>query len=621
MVAAAHAWVLTAPWYRWERAGVPRYGRGTAPVLQKFASDDFVNGFLADPQRSLRFDADADQVYNVQLIGADPGQFTGRLASLFPLRPGGRPYNHDPADPVADLRRSRLVGTGTRKIYRPSHGRHYLVVCELHCDAPGLPSVDIGQACQAGLVVRRRRLDVPEESRPEALALLRALLQAQAGLADLDEATPLRPRAAKARAARIARLKADDRFGDRRAQALGEVAEARDRLARWQEANGVRAFCEGWVPSAFEGVGAWEEVEERPQSLREGWFPLRRLFPDPRNPAHDARGRTLLYGVLPTGTLDVTNAGDPRFDDRWTYEVRCFVRRHDPHCPREGLNVGAPDCGGELVWSEPTERYRLASPFDLLGTANRPVTIAMPSLSELAAQAAARPLGRFSPVRFVQPQSLAPRIEGTSLAGGSLGGEAVCFFAIPLITLVALFVLNLFLPVVVFVFNLWFLLALKFCVPPSFKFEGALQAELALIPPQAGVDAGLAVDVDAAGFACRVDGVERTGAEIHGLLADDLAHGLAAAQGYPQPPPGDPNAAALRLLHDARASAIRPALDAYSNAPLVTLSNALHEQGRLAPPAAGSGSRLDLTGALQFEPRRLCEWKHEQHLPTTGAVA
>ena len=69
-----HPWTVTAPWYAWPLAGVPSSGRGSAPLIQKFASDNFVNAFIKDPQHSLEFDADADQVYTAQLVQAQPGQ-------------------------------------------------------------------------------------------------------------------------------------------------------------------------------------------------------------------------------------------------------------------------------------------------------------------------------------------------------------------------------------------------------------------------------------------------------------------------------------------------------------------------------------------------------------------
>ncbi|WP_137940367.1 hypothetical protein [Chitinivorax sp. B] len=603
MTTITHPWAITAPWYRWPLAGVPRSGRGTAPVIQKFASDDFINEFIKDLQHSVRYNED-DQVFAVNLAAANPGQFVGKLAALFPMKSDGKPWQK--GEPVTDLRRSQLVGTGIRKLFLPAHGRHYLVVCELHCDVPGFPAVPDNEVCQAGFVVRRKRLDYPEESRPQAVALLRELVAAQGKLGELEQTVPVRPAAARKRAEKVARMKQAGQFEAAWQTAKALVAAKRQALDAWRQANGVRVFEEGWVPSAHPGVGSWQEVEDAPTTLQEAWFPLYRMFPDPANPAHDAKGRALFFGVVPTSAFDTTNSGEARFDDRSTYEIRSFFRRHACCCPRQGLNVNAPDCEGELVWSAPTEQYRLASQFDLQGTANRPVTVQMPNLAELAAQVLARPVGKFSPVKFVQPQSLQPKISGTSLSGGSMGGDAFCFFAIPLITLVALFVLNLFLPIVVFIFNLWFLLALKFCILPSFKLDPILQAELAAIPP--------GVNVDAAGFQFEFQGGIKTAVGLHSDLTDKLSHMMAQVSGEPLLLPGGaPNPA-----HHPRAAAIRPTLDQYSAAPLTDLASVMTEQ---AAKTADDGAQLDLTGNLQYEPRRICQWRDEPFLPTTGEFA
>ena len=90
-----------------------------------------------------------------------------------------------------------------------------------------------------------------------------------------------------------------------------------------------------------------------------------------------------------------------------------------------------------------------------------------------------------------------------------MGGAASCSFSIPLITIIALFVLNLFLPIVVFIFNLWFLLVLRFCIPPQIEASADVDAALAVTPP--GVD----LDAD---FAVEVSGVAQTAAELSTLM-------------------------------------------------------------------------------------------------------
>ncbi len=76
-------------------------------------------------------------------------------------------------------------------------------------------------------------------------------------------------------------------------------------------------------------------------------------------------------------------------------------------------------------------------------------------------------------------------------ASGRTPSTSICFFAIPLITIVAMFLLRLFLPIVVFLFQLWFLLLLRFCIPPSFSISADMSAEL-----DADMDFELDADID-----------------------------------------------------------------------------------------------------------------------------
>lgn len=593
-----HPWTVTAPWYDWARAGVPASGRGTRPLLQKFASDDFIKSFIQEPQRSLAFDARDDQIHTAQFVQAQPGRFTNKIAALFPAKDAaGTPFNR--GDPIDKLFKSRLVGTGLRKLYLPSHARHYLVVCELHCDVPGLPPPGPDTVCQAGFVVRRQRLGFAPQFQGEALGLLRHVVQAQQAVAALDDSGLQPAGPLQARFSRIGRLKRQGAFDEPFTKAKTALTEARQKLEAWQLERGVRAFKEGWVPGAFEGTGEWRElIDETPAAVEEAWLRLSPMPADPRFPRHSARGRALYYAVVPTAAFDATVSGEARYDDRHSYELRCFFRQHDCGCPFQGLNTDAPatDCHGELSWSEATEPYRLAPQFDLVGTSNRPVTIQMPNLAELAAQAATRPTGQFSPVRFVHPQQLQSKTDGSIPSSGSIGGPAICFFSIPLITIIASFVLNLFLPIVVLLFNLWFLLALRFCIPPSFSIAGGLQLELAAIPPKLDVDAELSVDVDAAGWSWN----GKSGDVVQAELAGEVAATLSETTGIAK-------------------SKIQSDLKNYSNAPLITLGSvAVEKSQQKLQPDGSAKTALDTTGGLVWRPLRVSQWKFEKHLPTTG---
>jgi len=559
---AAHPWMLVAPWYRWQRqlAEESLTPRRTRPVFQKFDRSDFAKEFTRDPQRSLRFLGQVDRVYNVHSSPAT--KLGGKFARLYAPKP------REPGKPKSDERLiSSLVPTGLRKLYLDIHKRYYLVVCELHCDAPGFPAVTPDQACQGGLVVRRRSFAFPANAKREATELLRKIVGLQVDVAHLDESAPAKGAALLKRAKAIEKLRAEGAYGAALAQARTKLAEARAELRKWKDEKGVAAVLEGWVHGPFANIGAWQIVDETPQALVESSFPLYPLFPDPNIADHSARGKTIYFGVVPTSSLDTDANGNARFDDDSLYEIRCFVRRHDPHCPRRDR---APDCHGELVWSAPSESYKLAAPGDLLGSAQRPITIQVPDLNELAAQAGALPIDTLAPVKVVQPQGLNFSIDDGKPSGGSVGSKQVCFFALPLITIVAVFLFKLFLPILVFLFGLFFLLRLKLCIPPSLEIAAGLDAELKALPPSLDVDADFSVDIGG--------GVFLTDEQLHA----DLKQSVAAETGM--------------------TGAQLDGLDDFSNAALLPLGQSIAVAGNISVGAAARAG-LDLTAQLEFEPR------------------
>ena len=416
MVTGEHPWLLVGPWYRWSTPNVPAGGRNSVPVFQKYETADLVGEFLKNPQHSLVFLEQEDRVFEI----------TPRLPPIPLLKEKKQSFPNN-----------LLKNTGIRKLFLDAHKRFYLVVCELHCDVAGFPSVNREQVCEAGFVVRRHSLTVPKSAE-------KALRQA------LRKGAP---------------------------EEIYAIAQQHQ----------VQTVLQGWIPSGFDRIGSWQAVPERPQAVTETIHPLYPLIPDPRLAAHAGKGRTIYFGVVPTGSADTDSLGNARFDDRSLYEIRCFVRRHKPQCPKK---ITRNDCHGELIWSQPTEGYQLAAHFDLTGTSNRPVTIQLPDLPALEAQVAADPaIGRKAPVKMVSPQ-------GSNLeTSGDIPnlvpkprGAAICSFSIPLITIVASFVFRLFLPIVVLLFQLWWMLALRFCIPPSFS----LSAKVA-----AGIKAHLDANVDA----------------------------------------------------------------------------------------------------------------------------
>jgi hypothetical protein len=472
---------LVAPWYRWQRQA-ERDGlapRRTRPVLQKFADPGLVNRFLADPQHSYRF-VDEDFVHARE----------------------GSPY----AAPGGGLGIRALAGvgrhrTGVRKLFRPTHRRHYLVVGQLHCDEPGFPDARLHDVCEMGFVVRRRRpVDagaVRDERRTvsERIGVVRAQLR---WLREEDPTVPggLRTDPLLEGGGHPPRGPAagDERTGWIR-RYLDELTRLRARLDDLEALEGVASVTEAWIPDPeHDGVGRWEEVEAFPLELREEVHPMHALGPPADTACDPARGARLLFGLVPAGSSSGDAAGVPRFDADHLYEIRAFVRRHDERCPRR---PGRRDCRGPLVWSAATEPFRIAAHGDPDGQKNNLVTAEMPDLAELAAHS-----GPAGGIRMVTPEGsgLSFDAEGTDVSNPSRGGGQICTFPIPLITIVARFVFSLFLPIVVFVFQLFFLLRLKLCIPPSLTIGAGLQARVDQLQ-----GLGLSLDADVQVRALLVD--------------------------------------------------------------------------------------------------------------------
>jgi len=368
---AQHRWIVTAPAYA--RPKTPL--RGTAPVIQKYDTSELVNRFLEDPRAWLPY-TEEDQVHRIVQL---------KINKFFNLR-------YQP--------------TGVRKLFLDTHKRFYLVVCSVHCDAPGLPRVDREGICEAGFVVRRIVL--------------------------------------------------------------------KDRVERRQR----------WVKHpSVDNVGGWEDVVSEPGRPRDVIYPLYPLVPDPRKAGHAGAGQTIYFGLVPTASTEMDSRGRARFDDRSAYEIRCFVRQHQPPCPKKPARN---DCPGPLAWSVPTERYQLAPALDLIGTSYRPVNVQVPNLSELKAQAAIPGIGLRAPVRFNIPERSGPNVSAPVLPipGGAFLMGGICFRNIPLTTIVAMVVYNIFKPIIVAIFQLYYLLPLEFCISiPSLSslVPGAPQVPL---PPK-----------------------------------------------------------------------------------------------------------------------------------------
>ena len=136
------------------------------------------------------------------------------------------------------------------------------------------------------------------------------------------------------------------------------------------------------------------------------------------------------------------------------YVVRAFIRLKPDH----------PGCPGRLVWSDYSEPFTIAPWFESSG-APVPV-IPLPDLMDRAQLARVRPT-----VAFALPPKLAALLrtdakdlrDGKGSGGNGLGLGWICSFPLPIITLCAFIVLNIFLQLFNLIF--WWLPMLKICIP------------------------------------------------------------------------------------------------------------------------------------------------------------
>ena len=512
--------VLRTPWYVRERGHFGlRDPRALRPNIQMYDGTDFVKRLLADPRDSLHWTADDRWSYPVAVTPQPTAHGRARLAT------------------------SKLITTRLRKLYQPSHNRFYAVVVEVFCDEPGLPRAGPHNDIDVRFVMRRQRTSVSGEPRPTR-RLARNLLvdlaaQQQTELTGAEVPEDVRDLWWADHAWRQA-------FEENNRDLLDQVI--------------ADSSQEGW----FTGTSAppvWKRLDEVSASDVEQEFPMWRL---PRRPEDcDAAGtRSMWFGIIPTYSGDhfVRNRTvHPKLDDRAIYEVRCFVRQKPP--------PGREQCPPKIFWGKSSEPFRLASPMDPQGTSKRTITITQPDLRRLAARAGQKqgPGG----VRIVTPpqsQLVFNPFKGIPRPGsGAIGaGGGNCTFALELLFIVAFFLFLLFLPIVVFAFQLWWMLALRFCFPPSASFQmladffaqgnlltGLSATQTADFNLQFGLDSATLPATDRhPGWAARLDGAtDSTGAHIFSndpnfvnalIVGTDPTKAVLPTPPPPESKPGDP---------------------------------------------------------------------------------
>jgi hypothetical protein len=474
-------WRIVGPWYRWDLRDAPNPERAklaTRPGLHKFGNEDFIEDFQRNPQLAQTF-TEEDFYYRIEALQPKEPLKTGPNAGKIRLIPT----------------RQRCK-TDTRKLFQAAHSRYYLVAFQVHCDVPGFPVVAPDKIADAGFVIRRKITPIADHQAKEGNAHLSRLATARATARAAQQAVVSRQQqrdkalisGAWDKTSRL--LPVGSRARTRVAQptaalaaARQEVDLARRRLVLWSQQAGLVTTVQGWVKSPNGSIGTWQEMPEEPEVIVETVYPMFRLVVDPTDPDHAGHFGTILYGYVPTCSAELQTDGSPRLGDTDVYEIRCFVRPLDnDRCP------------AKPIWSEPTEAYRLASFYDPVGLAQRPINVQMPDFRELEATTALPSVRVATPPGsqlIFKTDKVPPEKDGSTVGGVS---EQVCFFAVPLITIVAMFLLNLFLPIIMLLFGLWFMLKLKFCIPPSAVVSGEVTNELAVIG--VGIQAAAQLDVD-----------------------------------------------------------------------------------------------------------------------------
>lgn len=427
--------VLRSPWYHRVREGIDlRSPLAARPQLQMYDNSQFVKQLLRDPGDSLAFGTDDVWTYPVPATPAITDDTRLRLAT------------------------SRLVRTNLRKLYQPVHQRFYVVTVEVFCDVPGLPRA--GSHDEIGVEFRMRRMNtsLTAKGRParRVAADLVAALAASQGITTCTLAPDVRD-----------------------VWWAGDVAWRRQFIKDHADdlsAIDTRTEHQQWLTTS-PGHGRWHTIDDPNDPVLAGeheeMFTMWRLPVRERDAGKGCEGpetRSLWFGVVPTFSgehwLAPRPGGKPpgleaKLDDHAIYQIECVVSQPRPGCP-------------PLTWeSAPTEPFRLADPMDPAGTKNRSVTITLPDLRRLAARAG-EPQGPGG-VRIVTPpdsQLMVNPFKGIPSSGsGRIGaGAAICTFAFELFFLVAFFLFLMFLPIVVLAFQLWWLLALRFCIPPRIGF-------------------------------------------------------------------------------------------------------------------------------------------------------
>ena len=240
---------------------------------------------------------------------------------------------------------------------------------------------------------------------------------------------------------------------------LKQVAIEFDAFGETQAARSLFAGLNGIVLAGKQGsIKAGDFLKAASRVLLEGDLSAAsQAMPDEWPAMSETQASTLAKLVLGTmqTRLAQVGGGQGRFgEEERQYRLRAFVRvKQDDRCP------------SETVWSDYSEAFTIAPWYDNNGAP--PVQIALPDITDKGF------LKRLKPnVAFALPESLFNLLQGDvkALSNGEgkpaakgLGIQWLCSFSIPLITICAFIVLNIFLQLFNIVFQ-W-LLYIKICIP------------------------------------------------------------------------------------------------------------------------------------------------------------
>lgn len=247
---------------------------------------------------------------------------------------------------------------------------------------------------------------------------------------------------------------------------MGLLQQLNNEFGAFGETPAAQSLRQALAPLRVERDGlesdAWSFFVQAKAALVDAVDGARVLMPERLRTVSTAQAKTIFDAtlaclrqqyaqVLPApGRFDAPGRGpEPQF------VVRAFVRLKPEH----------PGCATRLVWSAPSAPFTIAPWFESSGAAV-PV-IPMPDLFDKAQLAKVRPS-----VAFALPPKLAALLrdnkaedlmEGKGDEGDGLGLGWICSFSLPIITLCAFIVLNIFLQLLALIF--FWLPFLKICLP------------------------------------------------------------------------------------------------------------------------------------------------------------